>query len=72
VRCPVLVISGSEDLAVSTATARQIAKRHGLQATFLEFEGVGHYLTLEPDLRMIVQACAEWMDGGGLILRNRW
>jgi non-heme chloroperoxidase len=61
VRCPVLVVSGSEDLAVSPATARQIAERHGPQATFLEFEGFGHYLTLEPDWRTITQACADWM-----------
>jgi non-heme chloroperoxidase len=61
VSCPVLVVSGDDDLAVSTATARQIAERHGPNATFREFGGFGHYLTLEPEWRTIAEACAAWM-----------
>jgi pimeloyl-ACP methyl ester carboxylesterase len=62
VRCPVLVISGSEDRAVSPSTARQIAERHGPNATFREFQDFGHYLTLEPNWRMIARTCALWME----------
>jgi pimeloyl-ACP methyl ester carboxylesterase len=61
VNCPVLVVSGSEDLAVSTATAQAIAERHGPNATFREFKGFGHYLTLEPGWRTVAEACAAWM-----------
>jgi non-heme chloroperoxidase len=61
VTCPVLMISGSDDLAVPPSTARLIAERHGSQATFHEAEGFGHYLTLEPAWKKIAEFCSNWM-----------
>jgi non-heme chloroperoxidase len=61
VTCPVLMVSGSEDLAIPPSTSRVIAQRHGSLATFHEAAGFGHYLTLEPDWRHIADLCARWM-----------
>jgi len=61
VTCPVLMISGSDDLAVPPSTARLIAERHGSRATFHEAEGFGHYLTLEPAWKKIAEFCSNWM-----------
>lgn len=61
IACPVLVLSGSEDLAIPPSTSRLIAARHGSQATFYEARGFGHYLTLEPGWRQIADVCARWL-----------
>ncbi|MBX7434906.1 alpha/beta hydrolase [Mycobacterium sp. Y57] len=61
VTCPVLMVSGSEDLAIPPSTSRAIAQRHGSLATFHEADGFGHYLTLEPNWRQIAELCARWM-----------
>lgn len=61
VRCPVLIVSGSDDLAIPPSTARLIAERHGANATFHEATGFGHYLTLEPRWREIAELCAGWI-----------
>lgn len=61
VRCPVLVVSGTEDRGVSVHTAREIARRHGEGATFHEAAGFGHYLMLEPGWETIATHCADWM-----------
>lgn len=62
IRCPVLVVSGSEDRAVSQATARSITDRIGKNATFLSAEGHGHYITLEPRLPDIAEKCFDWLS----------
>jgi pimeloyl-ACP methyl ester carboxylesterase len=62
VKCPVLVVSGSDDRGVSGHTARQIATRHGAGATFFEATGFGHYLMLEPGWQAVATRCAEWMS----------
>lgn len=61
VTCPVLVVSGSDDLAIPPSTARLIAERYGSRATFHEAEGFGHYLTLEPEWKKIAEFCSNWM-----------
>ncbi|MFR9750071.1 alpha/beta hydrolase [Nocardia sp. 004] len=61
IECPVLMVSGTEDLAVPPSTARLIAQRHGAQTTFLEVPGFGHYLMLEPGWRQIADLCAHWL-----------
>ena len=61
ISCPVLMVSGSEDLAIPPSTARLIAERHGSGTTFHEAKGFGHYLTLEPEWMKIAEICAEWM-----------
>lgn len=61
VTCPVLMVSGSEDLAIPPSTSRVIAGLHGSPTTFYEAEGFGHYLTLEPGWRQIAELCARWL-----------
>jgi non-heme chloroperoxidase len=61
VTCPVLMVSGSEDLAIPPSTSRLIAECHGSRATFYEAEGFGHYLTLETRWKAIAEVCAQWM-----------
>lgn len=61
VTCPVLMVSGSDDLAIPPSTARLIAERHGSRATFHEAHGFGHYLTLEPEWKKIAELCSNWM-----------
>jgi len=63
VTCPVLMVSGTEDLAIPPSTSRVIAERHGSRATFHEAKGFGHYLTLEPEWKSIAALCADWMAG---------
>ena len=62
VDCPVLVVSGTDDLAVPPTTSRLIAERYGERATFHEASGYGHYLTLEPEWKTIAEFCADWID----------
>jgi non-heme chloroperoxidase len=62
VTCPVLMVSGTDDLAIPPSTSRLIAERHGERATFHEAPGYGHYLTLEPAWREIAELCADWID----------
>ena len=61
ITCPVLMVSGSEDLAIPPSTSRVIAELHGSSATFREAKGFGHYLTLEPGWRQIADLCAGWL-----------
>ncbi|MGB0435721.1 MAG: alpha/beta hydrolase [Mycobacterium sp.] len=61
ITCPVLMVSGSEDLAIPPSTSRVIAQRHGPNATFHEAQGFGHYLTLEPNWRQVADLCAGWL-----------
>ena len=63
VECPVLMVSGSDDLAIPPSTTRLIAERHGANATFHEAKGFGHYLTLEPRWKEIAELCADWTTG---------
>ncbi len=61
VTCPVMMVSGSDDLAIPPSTARLIAERHGPNTTFHEAAGHGHYLMLEPAWAKIAALCADWM-----------
>ncbi len=61
-RCPVLMVSGSDDLAIPPSTARLIAARYGDRATFHEAKGHGHYLMLEAGWREIAERCATWIE----------
>lgn len=60
IRCPVLCVSGSDDLAIPPSTARLIAKRHH-HATFREVEGFGHYMQLEPRWRDVAILVSDWL-----------
>ena len=60
VACPVLCIAGADDNLVSVATVR--ATEDGYPgATFLELEGHGHLLVLEPGAEAIARQIAAWI-----------
>jgi pimeloyl-ACP methyl ester carboxylesterase len=60
VRCPVLVLSGTDDRIVSLATARATAEPYR-NATFWELQGHGHMLVLEPGADAIARRIADWI-----------
>ena len=70
VTCPVLMVSGTEDLAIPPSTSRLIAERHGERATFHEAPGFGHYLTLEPAWKEIAELCADWTRKQKLVTKS--
>lgn len=59
--CPVLMISGTDDLAIPPSTARKIFERYGPKAQFHEAVGHGHYLMLEPQWQKIAAICTDWI-----------
>jgi pimeloyl-ACP methyl ester carboxylesterase len=59
--CPILMVSGSDDLAIPPSIARLIAERHGLRTTFHQAQGFKHFPTLEAEWKKIAQICSEWM-----------
>jgi non-heme chloroperoxidase len=62
IECPLLVIAGGRDRAISTATVQKIADKYRDQATYLEFPDRGHMLLLEDGWRDVAEACTDWLD----------
>jgi pimeloyl-ACP methyl ester carboxylesterase len=62
VRCPVLVMAGSQDKIVSAATARSIAQLYGRRAMFHLADGRGHLLPLELGWEELALVSADWMS----------
>ena len=60
VRCPVLVVAGSEDKVISAVTGRKIAQLYA-GATFREAAGRGHFLIMEQGSRQLAQSCSDWL-----------
>jgi len=65
VKCPVLVISGSDDKVISAATGRRVAQLYGAKATYHEAQGHGHFLLMEPGWEHIAERCADWISQNG-------
>lgn len=61
VDCPLLVVGATDDLVISTGTARKTAEKYQHLSTYLEFEGFGHMLLLEPGWEQIAEACLQWI-----------
>jgi len=59
VRCPVLCLSGREDMVVPVALVRSIARKYG--ADSLEYERHGHLLMREPGWESIAADVLEWL-----------
>jgi pimeloyl-ACP methyl ester carboxylesterase len=62
ITCPVLVVSGSEDMLHPPAMMRRLARRYEPYATYLELPGHGHWLTGEPGAQEIANQIADWLD----------
>ncbi|MDP6692012.1 MAG: alpha/beta hydrolase [Alphaproteobacteria bacterium] len=65
VDCPILAVAGGRDKVISPATVRSVADRYPEQATYLEFEDMGHMLLLEDRWRDVATACTDWLDSAG-------
>ncbi len=61
VRCPLLVLTGSEDQVTPAATGRAIAGKYPGRAVFREMPGMSHFLFGEPREAALFQACADWL-----------
>ena len=59
VRCPVLVVSGSDDKVISAETGRKVAKLYPL-GEFYEARGRGHFLLMEEGAGALASSCAAW------------
>ena len=61
IKCPVLVVSGSDDKVISASTGRRVAQLYGSNATYHEAQGHGHFLLLEPGWESVAERCADWI-----------
>lgn len=60
VSCPLLFISGTEDKAVATSTARKMAERYET-ADFLAVQGACHYLQFEEQWSETANKAIDWL-----------
>ena len=60
VKCPLLFVSGTEDKAVATTTARNMAGRYET-ADFLTVEGACHYLQFDKTWPDTAQRTLDWL-----------
>jgi pimeloyl-ACP methyl ester carboxylesterase len=60
VRCPVLVMGGTQDRIVSTALMQGTAKSYGAELKL--YDGHGHWLLQEPGWEKIAADAAVWLD----------
>ena len=60
VRCPVLVVSASDDRFVVPRVGRALARKYG--APYMEFEAHGHFILREPGWERPAGRIAEWIE----------
>lgn len=61
VRCPILVLTGSNDQVTPAATGRAIAGKYPGRAVFRALPGMSHFLFGEPGEAAVMQACSDWL-----------
>lgn len=61
VRCPLLVIAGSEDRITPASVVRKVATRYGEQATFRVYPQHAHWVVAEPGWEAIAHCSADWI-----------
>lgn len=61
VRCPVLVLSGTDDRLISIATARATAASY-VKAEFWELADHGHMVPVEPGAEIVAVRIMEWLE----------
>jgi pimeloyl-ACP methyl ester carboxylesterase len=62
VRCPILLVTGSEDRVNSPGTVARIAALYGERATNEVLTGTGHWLIGEPGWEKLAQRALGWLD----------
>lgn len=60
VRCPVLVVSASEDLTVAPGVGRRLARKY--DATYWNLSQHAHFLIQEPGCEQIAAQIASWVE----------
>ncbi|MGI9364303.1 MAG: alpha/beta hydrolase [Rhizobiaceae bacterium] len=60
ITCPLLFVSGTEDKAVATSTARNMASRYEI-ADFLAIEGACHYLQFDETWPLTAHKVMDWL-----------
>jgi len=62
IRCPVLVVSASDDRLTPAPVVRRTAGLLGSRAELREFPGHGHWVVAEPGWKQIADFVAGWLD----------
>jgi len=62
VKCPVLVISGSEDRITPASVVEKIAKKYEPLSTYKSFENHAHWVIGEPGWQEIAEYISAWLD----------
>jgi len=62
IKCPVLVISGSEDRITPANIVEKIAKKYEPLSTYRSFENHAHWVIGEPGWQEIADYISEWLD----------
>ncbi|WP_428249458.1 alpha/beta hydrolase [Ferrovibrio sp.] len=60
-RCPLLVLAGSDDKVTPAASCRAVASHYPGRAVFREMPGMSHFLFGEPRQEELFQVCADWL-----------
>jgi pimeloyl-ACP methyl ester carboxylesterase len=63
VRCPVLVLAGSDDRLAPPCLMRQIERKYAPHCRYQELPGHAHWLVAEPGWREIVETIVGWLEG---------
>lgn len=62
IKCPMLVISGSEDRITPASIVEKIAKKYEPLSTYRSFENHAHWLIGEPGWQEIADYISTWLD----------
>ncbi|MDQ4080602.1 MAG: alpha/beta hydrolase [Gemmatimonadota bacterium] len=62
IECPVLVVAGTNDVAIPPRIQRRIATKYG--AEFRDYDGHAHFLIWEPGWERIAGDVAAWLEAG--------
>lgn len=65
VKCPVLVLAGSEDRITPASVIKKVAQKYAPRSTYKEFPGHAHWLPDEPGWEDIAEYILKWLEGNG-------
>lgn len=62
VKCPVLVIAGTEDRITPASVVRKVARKYGPKTQYAEAKGHAHWLMVEPGWEDVAETVDDWLD----------
>jgi pimeloyl-ACP methyl ester carboxylesterase len=73
-KCPVLVLAGTEDRITPLSGVRRVAKRYGAHATLKVFAGHAHWMVSEPGWQDVARTAIDWLAAQnlGATRRGSW